>query len=280
MTAHAIFNSEAGEQAIMRLYDEALATWPVAHETRSVATRHGDTFVIASGDPAAPPLFLLHGAGINSAMWGADVATYSRHHRVYAADLPGEPGKSAHNRPPWQGAAFAEWLEDLFAALSVGQATLIGLSQGAWTALRFATIHPDKVDRLVLITPGGVIPDKLSFVLRVIPLMMLGDSGIRRLVRTLFASQPVPDGVEAITMTMMKHFKARTGMLPLFSDEELRRLTMPVLLIGGDEDALRDNRRIAARLDALLPNLTVEIIAGGGHALLHTVGIVEAFVRG
>jgi pimeloyl-ACP methyl ester carboxylesterase len=110
--------------------------------------------------------------------------------------------------------------------------------------------------------------------------MMLGDWGIRRAVRILYARQPIPDGVEEITLTMMKHFNARMGTLPLFSDDELRRLTMPVLLVGGDEDALRDNRRIAARLADLLPDLTVEMIPGGGHALLNTVGMVLGWEQG
>jgi pimeloyl-ACP methyl ester carboxylesterase len=112
-----IYKSSAGERAVMALYDRVLADhWPAPYETLNTPTRHGDTFVVANGDKSAPPLVLLHGAGSNSAIWAGDVAAYSQQHRVYAVDLPGEPGKSAPNRPAWDSPAFAEWLEDVFDA--------------------------------------------------------------------------------------------------------------------------------------------------------------------
>ena len=62
MSATSIYKSPAGEKELMALYDAALARWPVAHETLSLPTRHGETFLIASGERSAPPLILLHGA--------------------------------------------------------------------------------------------------------------------------------------------------------------------------------------------------------------------------
>lgn len=278
MVAQSIYRSAAGEQAIMALYDQALARWPVPYTTGTVATRHGDAFVITCGDEQAPPLVLLHGAGVNATMWGGDVTVYSRHFHIYAVDLPGEPGKSAPNRLPWTGPAYVEWLSDVFAGLDIETATVLGLSQGAWTALKFATARPQQVARLVLLTPGGIVPDRLSFLVRALPLLLLGRWGARRLMRLLYGSQPIPDGVEEITLVLMSNFRARVGTLPLFADDELRRLIMPTLLLGGDEDALRDLDRIAARLRTLLPDLTVAILPGAGHALLDTGEHVMAFL--
>jgi hypothetical protein len=48
-------------------YRELLTKWPVPNEQLTVPTSQGDTFVIASGAPDAPPLILLHGTGSNSA---------------------------------------------------------------------------------------------------------------------------------------------------------------------------------------------------------------------
>jgi len=153
MMAQSIYKSPAGERAIMAWYDSALARWPVPCETFNIPTRHGDTFVLASGasgKESDSPLILLHGAGTNSAMWAGDVATYSRQCRVYAVDLLGEPGKSAPVRPAWGGPAYAEWMADLLDALKVQKARLLGLSQGSWTALKFAVYQPRRVESLVL----------------------------------------------------------------------------------------------------------------------------------
>jgi pimeloyl-ACP methyl ester carboxylesterase len=273
-----IYKSPAREKAVMDLYDGVLAHWPVPYETRMIPTRHGDTFAIVSGDADAPPLVLLHGAAGNCATWGADVASYSQRYHVVALDLPGEAGKSAPNRPAWDGPAFADWLTDVFDALDIDQAVLVGMSQGGWTALKFAVTCPARVHRLVLICPGGVTVGKVSAFLWMMVLGVLGPWGARRTVRMLFARQPIPDGVEDILTTVMSHFKPRVGIPVIFTDEELRRLTMPVYLIGGDQDALFDNEKTALRLRGLVPDLTVKIVPGAGHAILQTVGPIMEFL--
>ena len=211
-------------------------------------------------------------------MWGGDIAAYSQYYRVYAVDLPGEPGQSAPNRPSWAGPAYTEWLADVLAGLAIDQVSLVGLSQGGWTALKFATTKPDQVNKLVLLTPGGITPDKMSFLFRAMGLMLLGRWGLRRLNRILFAKQPVPDGVDEVLILMTTHFKPRVGVLPRFTDEELRQLTMPVLLLVGSQDALRDGRKIVARLEKLLPQLTAIVIPGAGHALINTTNQIIPFL--
>ena len=278
MSAPSIYKSPAGERAVMAWYEALLARWPVPYEARHIPTRYGHTFVVASGDPSAPPLVLLHGAGSNSAAWAGDVAEYGRGHQVYAVDLLGEPGKSAPHRPAWDGPAYAEWLEDVLNALNVERATLIGLSQGGWAALKFAVYRPEQVESLVLLTPGGITPDRWSFVLRAIPLSLLGQWGIERLNRMIWAGQPVAKEVSEATALIMAHFRTRLGVLSIFADAELQRLTMPVLLLIGARDALRDGERIAARVHKFVPHLTAIIIPEAGHALVHTAMRVGPFL--
>ncbi len=268
MTTPSIYKSPAGEQAVMSLYDSMLARWPVPHTETYVPTRHGSTFVIASGDASAPPLVLLHGAGTNSAMWVGDTAAYSRKYRVLALDLPGEPGRSAPNRPSWDGPAYSDWLVDALDVLGVGSATIIGVSQGAWAALKFAVANTRRVDAMVLLSPGGITPDKASFVLEALPLLLFGRWGIRRLNRMVLGGQPVPAELDEAMLTLMTHFKPRVGTLPIFSDAELRRLGMPVQLMMGGRDALRDPNKVATRMRALVPHLTVSIIPDAGHAIV------------
>src|SRR5579859_90069 len=137
MNPKSIYRTPTGEKAVMALYDSILSRWPIPHETLNIATRHGNTFVIVNGRPSSPPLVLLHGAGTNSSVWVRDMAAYSRSYRTYAVDLLGEAGRSASNRPSWNSPAYAEWLDDVLSALQVERAVLIGLSQGAWVALKY-----------------------------------------------------------------------------------------------------------------------------------------------
>ncbi|MBV9792008.1 MAG: alpha/beta hydrolase [Chloroflexi bacterium] len=278
MTPPAIYRSVAGEQAVQARYDALLARWPVPYQALHIPTRYGETFVIDSGSQAAQPLVLLHGAGTNSAMWAGDVAEYSRHYRVLAIDLLGEAGKSAPNRMDWAGPAYAEWLDEVLQSLGIKAVTLIGLSQGAWTALKFAIYTPASVTALVALSPAGIVPDKLSFVSRALPLSLLGGWGIRRINRLVLGGQSVPAEIEETMTLNMTHFKTRVGVVPLFSDDELRRLRMPVQLVIGRRDALRDAEKIAARMQQLVPQLTPTIIPDAGHALINSRAYILPFL--
>lgn len=278
MSTRSIYKTPAGEKAVMAFYDSVLEHWPVLHETLNIPTRHGNTFVIASGQKSLPALVLLHGAGSNSAMWAREIIAYSRLYRTYAVDLLGEAGWSAVNRPGWNGPAYAEWLEDVLKALQVEKAILVGMSQGAWVALKYTVAKPETVEKLVLICPGGVIPDRVSFVFKALFYSFLGKGGRKRMVRMLYADQPIAEGVGKMTSVMQGNFRPRIGVLPIFSDEELRHLTMPTLLLGGTKDALRDTAKIAVRLRKLIPQLTVTIIPGAGHAVVNTAKYILPFI--
>lgn len=278
MSEKAIFKSEAGRKAILAAYDSVLERWPVPCETLTVPTRYGQTFMLASGPENAPPLILLHGSSTNSAMWIGDVAEYSRHYRVYAADIPGEPGKSEAVRSEINGPFGREWLQDVLDALQVGQTYLLGISMGGWIALQFAGECPERVKRLALLCPGGVSPPKVSFTLRVIPFLFLGEWGLERITRLVNGSQEIAEEAVEYTKLIGRNFNPRMEGSALIPDEVLKRVTMPVLLIVGEKDALLDSRKTAARLAALLPRLMTEMLPDAGHVLINLSDKVLAFL--
>ena len=156
----------------------------------------------------------------------------------------------------------------------------MGISQGGWTALKFATAQPQRVARLVLLAPAGVTTARASFLLKAIPLSLLGRRGGAAINRITFGKQPIHPDAVAYMNTIMTHFKPRIGALPNFSDEELMRLAMPTLLIVGAQDAIYPSEKTAARLESLLPNLTVRMLPGMGHVLHGVTGEVAGFLMG
>jgi pimeloyl-ACP methyl ester carboxylesterase len=278
MNTSSIYKSENGQKEIMALYDRVLANWPVPCQTCTLPTRHGDTFVIASGESAFPPLVLLHGSSSNAVSWIGEAGAYSRHFRVYAVDLPGEPGRSAQTRPSWHNLDFTEWLEDVLNGLQIQTVMLLGLSQGGWTALRFATIHPERVQKLVLLAPGGVAPTRPSFIARAIGLSLMGPWGAERINRIVFGRQPIHPEALKFMNAIMTHFKPRIEKEYIFSDVELKCLEMPTLFIGGEKDALCHTPKIAARLQTLVPRLTTILLPDTGHALINLPDQVMPFL--
>jgi pimeloyl-ACP methyl ester carboxylesterase len=279
VTEQSIYKSAAGQQAVMALYDSILARWPVPYEALTVPTRYGSTFIVASGDVSAPPLVLLHGMSMNSAMWLHDVAELSREHRVLAVDIIGEPGKSAQNHPDWDGPAYAEWFGDVLDGLGVEEATLLGASLGGWMALRFATHAPQRVRGLVLMAPSGVVAAEIRSLLRLVPLMMMGRWGIERMMRVLSAGRPVHPELVDIMALVAAHVRQSGGSPPpIFTDEELRRLTMPVMSLIGGRETFHDAEKLTARLRALVPDLTATIVPEAGHIYREWPALVLPFL--
>jgi len=276
-----IYKTEAGSRALIERYRKLLALWPVPNEQLRLATRQGETFVIASGDKSAPPLVLLHGAGANSLSWMRDIADWAKHFRVYAVDVIGEPGQSAPSRPPLTSDAYAQWIGEIFDALSLAQADNVGISLGGWLALDFATRNPSRVRRLALLCPGGVGRQKSGFLLKAMFLMLFGAWGRRRALTLALGttSESMNPQAEAYMLSIFREFRPRREVLPIFSDERLKHLTMPVLLIVGVRDAMLDSRETAARLKRTVPHLTAHELPETGHLLTDQTETIGAFLR-
>ena len=158
----------------------------------------------------------------------------------------------------------------VFNGLNIGRAALLGLSQGGWNAIRFAALYPDKVSRLVLLSPAGVTSDRASFLLRAMLYSVLGKKGAAALNRYVFGSDNIDPTALIFMNAIMAHFRPRIEPLKKFTDADLQHLTMPVLLLGGAHDNIRDVSKISIRMRKILPHLTTYIFPDRGHVLVNT----------
>ena len=268
---------QAFEQA-MGFYQQQLAGWPVPAEQRIVPTRIGDTFVLVFGSAGFPPLVLLHGSASNSGSWAMDASAFARCFRVFAVDLPGETGKSTGTRPPYEGSSYAKWLSDVFDQLGLERASICGLSLGGWAGLKFAAAYAARVERLAVLAPGGVAPARQSFTDEADVALAQGEDGIRAMAAAVFAPQPPPPGVAEAFVFMHSIYKARRDDLPILTDDELRAIAAPTLLIGGAQDAVLDMAATEARMRLLVPRFASAIDPEGGHALIGRAEQVVAFL--
>lgn len=260
-----IYRSAAGADEIRRRYLELLDAWPVPAKRLRVPTGQGETFVMASGPPDAPPVLALHGSGANSAIWLPQIAELAKHLRVYAVDMIGEPGLSAPARPPLGSEAYALWLDDVLRGLGPDRVSVIGESLGGWLALDYAIRRPDRVTRLALLTPSGVGRRKVGILLRFALLSPFGDRGRRVMLGTVAgpaANTPVGEYI----FLVVKHFRPRLR-IPVFGDDALRTVRMPVLVIAGERDVMLDHHDTGRRLHSTVPHAEVRLLPEAGHLL-------------
>jgi pimeloyl-ACP methyl ester carboxylesterase len=269
MTSRPVFRSPEGQRAVHDLYRKVLDGWPVPKRELRLSTRQGETFVVVCGPDDAPPLLLLHGAQSNAAAWMFNANLWSKTFRVYAVDMIGEAGFSVPSRPPLKTDAHALWLDDVLAGLGLSKAAIVGVSLGGWLALDYAIRLPDKVERLALICPAGIGRQK-KFLLKALPLLLLGSWGKRRVREMVFGPMPreLPPAVQPLADLMGligRTIRPRIVRIPRFANAKLRRLTMPVLAIVGGRDVLLDSDDTRRRLEHLTPQARVVFLPDARH---------------
>ncbi|MFN3513969.1 MAG: alpha/beta fold hydrolase [Phenylobacterium sp.] len=272
-----IYRSPEGERLLKDAYGRMLSLWPVPHETLRVPTRQGETFVVACGEAGRPALILLHGAASNAAAWLGDVAVWAATHRVFAVDIVGEPGFSAASRPDTTGPAYAEWLDEVQDGLGVGRAAFGGMSMGGWIALDYAIRRPRRVEKLVLIAPGGLGRTRLGFRLRGLVLRIGGSWGRERLLAAI-GRTGMPAQVVDYLRLIFTHFRPRAGGFRPFPDAALRQLAMPILLIVGARDEAIDSADSRRRLSRAVPQAEIVELPEAGHVVTGQAERIAAFL--
>jgi len=133
-------------------------------ETRvKTATVHGHSVsYLQAGE--GPVLLLVHGIAGTCENWREVVEPLARHHTVIAPDFPGH-GASEAAAGDYSIGALASGLRDLLLALGHERASLVGHSLGGGVAMQLAYQHPEMIERLVLVSSGGLGPE-VSPVLR------------------------------------------------------------------------------------------------------------------
>ena len=218
-----------------------------------------------AGDAAAPPVVLLHGSGPGATGWSnfsgniGVIAAAGFH--VIAPDMPGWGDSDARATKEMDHDAD---LVELLDALGIERASLVGNSMGAHTAIRFATLHPERITHLV--TMGASLGKGF-------PASLFGaqdgpSEGLKVLVRAY--NEPTPENMKAL-VEIMTFDKAR------FATPELTRARSEAASARPDHlrnyvEGLADGAPIPLKVDrSLIPSITVPtlLIHGRDDRVLH-----------
>jgi pimeloyl-ACP methyl ester carboxylesterase len=272
--------SEEVRANYLAAYDALLEKWPVSHEELVVTTRFGATHIVCSGSAHAPPVVLLHAFQATAMVWRFNVEALSRDFRVYAVDVIGQGGKSASSRPMKSRADFAGWMTDLFDALGIIRASLVGNSYGGFLALSQSSLTPERVNRVVMINPAGTFASFLPNVLRMtfgrlIQAMLVGarlrvarpaPSVASMLGRNVVLTPEQAAWAHLVSLVTFNGQMRPNAIWPVvFSSMELRTIRAPALLLLGDNELLYDPHEVLRRARERMPTLEATIIPDAHH---------------
>ncbi len=206
-----------------------------------------------TGPRDRPAVILLHGFGASLETWNAWANLLSDHFRVIRYDLPGFGLTGPDPTGEYTDARSVQVLLALMDRLGLARASIIGNSMGGKLAWTFAAEHPDRVDKLVLVSPDGFASPgfeygrkpRLSFVVRLLPYVLPAAMLRASLVPAYADKAMLTDALVTRYRDMMLAPGVRPDIIarmeqyvPENPEALLRRITAPTLLIWGEKDGM------------------------------------------
>jgi len=119
---------------------------------RQLHTERGCVSILEAG--RGTPVLMAHGLGATKASFLPTVSALATHHRCIAMDLPGFGDSDKPLFAPYDAAYFSSWMLSVLDTLEINRAHVVGHSMGGRAAIELALRHPERVRRLVLLTPS------------------------------------------------------------------------------------------------------------------------------
>ncbi|MBY8824326.1 alpha/beta fold hydrolase [Sphingomonas colocasiae] len=258
-------------------------TQDVMPETKFVESSKGRVAYQEAGE--GPTLILIHGGGPGAYGYSNYrknlIPLAERGNHVVIIDLPGYGQSDYRSTEAGMFVPMAEATLELIDHLGVDKANLVGNSLGGGTSLRLALDHPERVDKMILMGPGGGIPATSTFpsegLIRMLtfydgegPTLEKLDKVIDLLVydRSSITPELVAERLKTATLPQtMAHPPLRNQGYNPKNDlwrETIDRLEHPTLLIWGQEDRVLP-LDMAFNLLKRMPNADLHVFSKCGH---------------
>ncbi len=247
---------------------------------------HRRAFVKAGNGPA---LLLLHGLACDHTTWDPVIARLAERYTVIAPDLLGH-GASAKPRADYSLGGYANGMRDLLTVLDVDRVTVVGHSFGGGVAMQFSYQFPERTERLMLVSAGGLGREVTPLIKAVQgfgwePVMRLVTRpGIRHLVTGAMRASTglwprhtrdldeVADIVESWadrrTRFAIRHLVRAVidwrGQIVTMSDRAYLTEAMPLAVIWGEDDQVLPARHLEIAR-TLAPGAITELFPASGH---------------
>ena len=226
----------------------------------------------------AAVVLLIHGLAGTCGLWDPVSQVLREHFRVIRYDLRGH-GESGSPEGSWSLEDFVADLLQVVRRHDLSRIHLAGFSLGGLVAQRFAIDHPDKLERLAIVSAvAGRTVEEKEKVARRLENLRAGDfdSNVEAALERWFSPdfrERHPDVVEQ-RMALMRNVGRQRGYLQAYevfstSDlaDELHRISTPTLIMTGEEDP-GSNPRMATLMHSRIPGSRMEILPGLRHSLL------------
>jgi pimeloyl-ACP methyl ester carboxylesterase len=206
---------------------------------------------------AGEPLLLLHGNSGSIENFLYQIPELSQHFTVIAVDSRAQ-GKSTDSDKEITYALMASDMSALIDALKLGSVHVVGWSDGGNVGLELALAHPKQIKKLVAFGANYTHenfmapPDKIAM-----------DANDPRLLTSAPLIKIYKQGMDKLSPAVKKKLSDLAEKYPNLTVEQLKQITVPVLVVAGDRDAINVEQTIS--LFTSLPHSQLFIVPGASH---------------
>jgi non-heme chloroperoxidase len=248
---------------------------------RSISVRTPDNITIAAqewGNPKGPEIVFIHGLSHSHLSWKKQYESLlAKKFRILTYDLRGhgDSEKPSELNMYSEGQRWGDELKAVISAAGFKKPTLVAWSLGGAVVLNYLHTYGEQALSGVVFVDAvvGYKPEFFSSLDLYPPLISndLGERsrGIADFLRACFHKQPDQNDFElmltynAMVPAVMQ--RAVFILLPEISEESLKSLKRPVLIVQGDKDRI-DTNEMAVYAHGLLQNSEIEMYSDSGHA--------------
>jgi 2-hydroxy-6-oxonona-2,4-dienedioate hydrolase len=261
-----IFKDEKARQRLEEWYLKFLDRAKIQTESIEISTSFGKNHVLTAGDPSKPPLVCLHSMLTGSAHLVSELGSLAGNFYLIVPDLPGQSVRGLPMRLSYTDDSHSKWLKEILDGLHITRTHLLGVSLGGFIARQFASNQPEMVQSLILIVPAGIAQGSVlkGLTKMALPMMMYKmsptENRLRKLAGYLLTTWD-EDWARYLGDSFndfIPHFK----IPPLATDDELRSLTMPCLVVAADRDISFPGEQVIERAENHIPAIESELING------------------
>jgi pimeloyl-ACP methyl ester carboxylesterase len=266
------FKTKKEKDSYSASYNKALKLWDIPYTEEDIKTSYGTAHVIIAGPKNGKDLVLLHGMDASSTMWYPNIKALAKTHRIYAVDFLMEPNKSVLKDKPLSLEEIVIWYNEIFSHYKLRKFDIVGASRGGWIATLLATQKQNSIDKIVLLSPAQTFKfiDKIGKTSSALMLKLFPSE--KKFGKTLNTFSTHPEKINPAYKRQFylanKYAKSNSSMLKMhpFSDDELKSIQNPVLVLIGDHDVINGEDSVE-RAQKYLINSKTKIIKDAGHFL-------------
>lgn len=242
---------------------------------------------------SGPPVTLVHGVGSNLESWDAIAAQLARRYRVIRMDLRGH-GRSSRI----ETCSLEDFLEDVtlvLDTLGIQRTHLVGFSLGGMIAQAFALAHPERIEKLALISAvaGRTPEERANLQARARKVRAEGIASVAAAAADRWFTESFRKKYPEVVARRLDELKANdhrsySAAYAVFAEGDLgsrlHGIRHPTLIVTGEHD-VGSNTRMARFMHETIPDSTLHILPGLKHSVLleapaEIAALLEGFLPG